>query len=185
MQSAASMRGSASAIRNVRNFRVHHPRLVNVGDPLPSVDLQEGVPSVVVNLAKETSQGKYLVIGVPGAFSPGCSAEHVPGYINSFSQFHDKGVEKIFIVSVNDAFVSGAWAKELGANNNVRILADSTGDFTDQLDLSFDASKFFGNARSKRYALIIQDGKVVEQFVEPDAVSVKVSAAPEVLKYLK
>ncbi|KAA8897503.1 hypothetical protein TRICI_006719 [Trichomonascus ciferrii] len=185
--SHAIKRGSpiCGILSSVRGFKTTLPRFINNGEPIPPVDLQEGIPSVVVNLAKETAQGRYVLVGVPGAFSPACTGDHVPGYITAVSDFKKKGIDGIFIVSVNDAFVSGAWAQGLGASDKVRILADSRGNFTERLGLSFDASDSFGNDRSKRYAMIIKDGKVVEQFVEPDALTVNVSKAQNVLDNLK
>lgn len=186
MLSNAIKRGGAiGGVRpSVRSFHSTIPRLIENGEAIPHVDLQEGVPSTVVNLAKETAQGRYVLVGVPGAFSPACTGDHVPGYINSVSQFKKKGIDGIFVVSVNDAFVSGAWAKGLGANDKVRILADSRGNFTERLGLSFNASDSFGNDRSKRYAMVVKDGKVVQQFVEPDALTVNVSKAQNVLDNL-
>lgn len=176
-----------TTIRNSHQFKPLLTRFINTGDPIPSVDIQEGAPSTFVNLAKETAKGKYLIVGVPGAYSPGCSASHVPGYFKSISDLSQKGINGTFIVAVNDAFVTSAWAKDLGVDGNdkLRIVADSTGEFTEKLDLLFDASKFFGNSRSKRYAILVEDGKVKDQFVEPDGVSVNVSAAEAVLKSLK
>lgn len=169
-------------ISGVRGFRSSARALINVGDAVPSANVQAGSPSDVVNLADATAKGKYVIVGVPGAYSPACSASHVPGYIKAYQDFAKKGYNGVYVVTVNDAFVTSAWAKELGAGEGVKVVADASGEFTEAADLLFDASKFFGNARSKRYALLVQDGKVVEQFVEPDNVGVSVSAAPEVLR---
>lgn len=98
--------------------------------------------------------------------------------------FEAKGVNGIFVVTVNDAFVTSAWAKSLGVPDKVRVISDSLGDFTSSLDLMFDAAKFFGNSRSKRYALIVEDGKVSDLFVEPDSTGVEVSEATKVLDAL-
>ncbi|KAF6063209.1 Redoxin family protein [Candida albicans] len=136
----------------VRNsFRTY----VSIGDKVPATPVFEGSPGNDINLAEETASGKTILIGVPGAFSPACSASHVPGYIKNIRAFNDKGYQRFFVVAVNDPF---------------------------ELDLLFDARKAFGNERSKRYALIIEDGKVVKSFVEPDNTSVDVSAAQKVLE---
>ncbi|KAL8930315.1 MAG: hypothetical protein Q9172_000023 [Xanthocarpia lactea] len=92
-----------------RTFSTTGPAFVNVGDRIPPIDLVEGSPGNKVNLAKEL-QGKGLIIGVPAAFSPSCSATHIPGYINSPSL---KSAGKVFVVSINDAFVMKAWGESL------------------------------------------------------------------------
>ncbi|RCK60738.1 Peroxiredoxin-5, mitochondrial [Candida viswanathii] len=158
---------------------------VAVGDKIPSTTVYEGSPGNEVDLAKETASGKSIIIGVPGAFSPGCSKSHVPGYIKNVRAFNDKGYQKFFVVAVNDAFVTKAWGDQLLesiAGAQIRFIADPAGAFTKDLDLLFDASKFFGNERSKRYALIVEDGEIKKTFVEPDNTSVEVSAAPKVLE---
>ncbi|EMG47809.1 PRDX5 Peroxiredoxin-5 [Candida maltosa Xu316] len=158
---------------------------VAVGDKIPSTTVFEGAPNNEVNLADETASGKSIIIGVPGAFSTACSATHVPAYIRRIRAFNDKNFHKLFIVSVNDAFVTKAWGDQLldsVAGEQIRFIADPKGDFTKELDLLFDASKFFGNERSKRYALIVEDGQVVKSFVEPDNTSVNVSSAENVLE---
>lgn len=169
-----------------RTFTSSAARFVSVGDKIPAIALFEGSPGNEVNLAEEAAQGKSVVIGVPGAFSPACLASHVPGFLNDLRQFNDKGYTSFYIVGVNDAFVMKAWGDSiLGhtlGSNQVRFLADPKGEFTSELDLLFDASKFFGNERAKRYALLVEDGKVTKSFVEPDNVSVDVSSAESVLK---
>ncbi|KAI5954781.1 hypothetical protein KGF57_003804 [Candida theae] len=153
-----------------------------VGDSIPSTSVFEGSPGNDVDLAQETGKGKSLLVGVPGAFSPGCSQKHIPGYIENANKFKSKGIDNIFVLAVNDPFVTKAWGEGLLKNGaQVRFLADSTGDFTRGLDLLFDASKVFGNERSKRYALLVEDGKIKQTFVEPDNTSVDVSDATKVL----
>lgn len=153
-----------------------------VGDAIPTTKVFEGSPGNDVNLAKETEKGKSLLVGVPGAFSPGCSQKHVPGYIKNADEFKNKGIDNIYVLAVNDPFVTKAWGEGLlddGAQ--IRFLADSTGEFTRELGLLFDSSKVFGNERSKRYALLIEDGKIKQTFIEPDNTSVDVSDATKVL----
>lgn len=157
-------------------------RFVSSGTSIPSVQLYEGSPGNAVTLPKE-AKGKSIVVGVPGAFSPACSASHVPGYIKHLNDFATHGYKAIYVVAVNDAFVTKAWGETLATEGtlNVRFLADPAGEFSRELGVLFDASKFFGNERSKRYALLVDDGKVTKSFVEPDSVSVDVSAAEKVL----
>ncbi|KAJ9310237.1 hypothetical protein DTO217A2_16 [Paecilomyces variotii] len=161
-------------------FHNTRPAFVKVGDALPDLDvLVEGSPGNKVNLAKEL-KGKGVIVGTPAAFSPACSATHVPGYINH-PKLKDAG--KVFVVSVNDPFVTKAWGTSLDptGKSGIRFLGDPTGKFTEALDLTFDSASIFGNARSKRYALKIEDGKVKEAFVEPDNTGVNVSTAEKVL----
>jgi len=155
--------------------------MVNVGDKIPSVEVFEGGPGTKVNLATELASGKGLIIGVPAAFSPSCSATHVPGYINS-SKLSSAG--KVFVVSVNDAFVMKAWADDLdpGSKSGIRFVADPALEFTKAVELNFgDAAAIFGGERSKRYAIVTENGKVKEVHVEPDNTGVDVSAAEKVL----
>lgn len=169
-----------------RTFTSSPVACLKAGDKVPSAKLYDSSPANSVDLRSQTSEGKYIVVGVPGAFSPGCSGSHVPGYWKAFDKFSVKGVDKIFVVTVNDAFVTGEWAKafesQLGSSNpGIKFLADPFGEFSKEWDVSFDASKFFGNERSKRYAAIVKDGEVTETFIEPDATGIDVSAADKVL----
>lgn len=171
----------------VRFFGSTITRMVAVGDKIPSATVFDGSPGNAVDLSKETQHGKSIIIGVPGAFSPGCTASHVPGYLRQLRLFNEKGVDKFFIVAVNDPFVVKAWSKDLLENiagEQVKFLADAKADLTTALDLKFDATKVFGNERSKRYALVVQDGKVVKTFVEPDNAGINVSDATKVLSQI-
>ncbi|KAI9749573.1 MAG: DNA replication regulator sld2 [Chaenotheca gracillima] len=168
-----------------KSFRPFHSttaKMVHIGDTIPSLEvLTENSPATKVNLGQELQgAGKALIIGVPAAFSPSCSATHVPGYINNKNL---KSAGKVFVVSVNDPFVMKAWGLTLDpkGDSGVRFLGDPTGQFTEALDLSFDAAAIFGGPRSKRYALVVEDGKVTEAHVEPDNTGVDVSAAEKVL----
>ncbi|KAL1978789.1 hypothetical protein VTN31DRAFT_1648 [Thermomyces dupontii] len=166
--------------RQAASFHSTRPAFVKVGDAIPDLDvLVENSPGNKVNLAKEL-QGKGVIVGVPAAFSPACSSTHVPGYI-SHAKLKDAG--KVFVVSVNDPFVMKAWAESLDpeGKSGVRFLGDPTGKFTEALDLAFDSTAIFGNKRSKRYALVTENGKIKEVHVEPDNTGVNVSAANKVL----
>ncbi|KAK4691955.1 peroxiredoxin 5, partial [Lecanoromycetidae sp. Uapishka_2] len=153
--------------------------MVKVGDSIPSVELVESNPGDKVNLAKVLT-GKGLIIGVPAAFSPSCSATHIPGFVSS-DKLKDAG--QVFVVSVNDPFVMAAWGKTLdpSGKTGIRFLGDPSGQFTKDLDLSFESAAVFGQDRSKRYALVVDDGKVKSAHVEPDNTGVNESAADKVL----
>ncbi|KAL8732919.1 MAG: hypothetical protein Q9181_003786 [Wetmoreana brouardii] len=163
-----------------RTFTTTSPAFVGVGDRIPDIELVEGSPGNKVNLAKEL-KGKGVIIGVPAAFSPSCSAAHIPGYLNSPFL---KAAGQVFVVSVNDAFVMKAWGATLDPTDKsgIRFLGDPDARFTEALDLSFESASLFGNNRSKRYALVVEDGKVKEAHVEPDNTGVDVSSADKVLK---
>lgn len=115
----ASARTIVSRSASARLFHSSRASFLAVGDSVPSVEVQEGSPGNTVNLAQETANGKYVIVGVPGAFSPACSASHAPGYIKLIDQLGAKGVKEVFIVSVNDAFVMKAWAQDLNTNDKV------------------------------------------------------------------
>ncbi|KAL6721193.1 hypothetical protein ACLMJK_000295 [Lecanora helva] len=154
--------------------------MVKAGDKIPNVDLDESSPGDKVNLSKELATGKGLIIGVPAAFSPSCSASHVPGYTKS-EKLKDAG--KVYVVSVNDAFVMKAWGTTLDptGKTGIRFLGDPAGAFTKELDLTLDAAAIFGNPRSKRYALVTENGEVKSVNVEAEPSSVDVSSAEKVL----
>ncbi|KAF2152604.1 Redoxin [Myriangium duriaei CBS 260.36] len=161
-----------------RAFHASRPAFVKVGDSLPSIPLMETSPGNTVNLAEELSSSNGIVIGVPGAFTPSCSAEHVPGYIKHPSL---KNAGKVFVVGVHDPFVMGAWGATYGDKSGIRFLADPKAEFTKALELDFEGVPIFQAARSKRYALVVENGKVKEAHVEPDNTGVNVSAAEKVL----
>ncbi|RMZ85469.1 hypothetical protein DV737_g813, partial [Chaetothyriales sp. CBS 132003] len=152
---------------------------VQVGDSVPSIEIQEDAPDKKVNLAVLFGSGKGLIIGVPAAFSPTCSNTHIPDYL-SHDKLKDAGT--VAIITTNDAFVTKAWKKALGAEAlGVRVLADAQGEFAKAWDVQFDASPVLGNPRSKRFAAVVDDGKVTKVFVEPDSVGLTGSAAEKIL----
>src|SRR5262249_49123048 len=121
-----------------------------------------------------------VLFAVPGAFTPTCSMKHLPGFVDKAGDIRKKGVDEIVCLSVNDAFVMGAWGKEHGAVGKVRMVADGDGEFTRAVGLEMDASGFGMGSRSKRYAMLVKDGKVTELLVEP-AGGLNVSSAESVL----
>ena len=126
---------------------------------------------------------KVVVFALPGAFTPTCSAKHVPGFVQHADELKAKGVDAIACVSVNDAFVMGAWGDNQKVGDKVMMLADGNGDFTRALGLEMDASKFGMGKRSQRFSMIVDNGVVKELNVEePGAFSV--SSAEHVLKQL-
>ena len=141
---------------------------IKPGDKIPSatlMEMQDGKPTPVGTDSFFAGK-KVALFALPGAFTPTCSAKHVPGFVANFDAFKGKGVDAIACVSVNDAFVMGAWGKDQKADGKVHMLADGNGDFTRALGLEFDASKFGMGKRSQRYSMVVEDGVVKQLNVE-------------------
>jgi peroxiredoxin len=141
---------------------------IQVGDRLPSVKLKEltanGMRDVTTD---ELFAGKKGVLfAVPGAFTPTCSAKHVPSFVDNFDKLHAKGIEVIACVAVNDVFVMNAWGKQQGADGKVLMLADGNAELAKALGLDADMSNFGLGVRSQRYAMIVDDGIVTTLNVE-------------------
>src|SRR6058998_1058712 len=141
---------------------------IKVGDKLPSVTLTlataEGPKPVTTD---EFFGGKKIVLfALPGAFTPTCSAKHLPGFIQHSEALKQKGVDAIACLSVNDAFVMGAWGDQQGSGDKVMMLADGNGDFTRALGLEMDATKFGMGKRSQRFSMVVDNGIVKSINVE-------------------
>ena len=141
---------------------------IQVGDKLPSATLTtmtaEGPKPLTTS---ELCEGKKVVLfAVPGAFTPTCSVQHLPGFLENAQSFKDKGVDTVACVSVNDPFVMGAWGKDREVGENLMMLSDGNGDFTAAIGLEMDGSGFGLGTRSQRYAMIIDDGVVSTLNVE-------------------
>jgi peroxiredoxin len=156
---------------------------IQTGDRLPEAtfnELRDGVQSVGTD---DVFAGRKVVLfAVPGAFTPTCSAKHLPGYVEKLEAFRQRGVD-VACMSVNDAFVMGAWARDQAVPEGIRMLADGNGAFTKALGLELDASAFGMGVRSKRFALYAEDGVVKQLHVEAPG-EFKVSAADYVLENL-
>jgi glutaredoxin/glutathione-dependent peroxiredoxin len=154
---------------------------IQVGDRLPEATLNtmnNGVQSLAIN---DIFAGKKVVLfAVPGAFTPTCSAKHLPGFVEHLEAIKAKGVDAVACMSVNDAFVMQAWAKSQDVPEDVLMLADGNGAFTQKLGLELDATAFGMGMRSKRFALVAEDGVVKQLFVEAPG-EFKVSSAEHVL----
>ncbi|CAG5123426.1 unnamed protein product [Candidula unifasciata] len=156
---------------------------IKVGDRIPSVDLFEGAPDKKVNTS-EFSKGKVVIFGVPGAFTPTCSNDHVPTFLKTADEIKKKGVSSIVCVAVNDPFVMSAWGKSLDPSAKIRFLADTTGAFAKALDLTLDLTAVLGNVRNKRFALVAENGVVKGINVEPDGAGLSCSRGTDILKLL-
>ncbi len=142
--------------------------MIKIGDSIPANKLTElsATGMDTYSLADMSVGKKVVVFGVPGAFTPTCSQKHLPGYVAQAEQLAGKGVSDVVCVSVNDAFVMGAWGASAGAAGKVRMFADGNGDFTKACGLDFDGSAFGMGLRCLRFAMVIEDGKVTLLNVE-------------------
>lgn len=136
----------------------------------------EDSPANKVNIAELSKGKKVVVFAVPGAFTPGCSKTHLPGYVAKADEIKSSGVSEIVCVSVNDPFVMSAWGKEHQTAGKVRMLADATGAFTKEMDLGLELAPL-GGFRSKRYSMVIEDGVVKSLNVEADGTGLSCSLA--------
>lgn len=156
---------------------------IQIGDTIPEATLnllRDGVQAITTS---EIFKGKRVVLfSVPGAFTPTCSAKHLPGYVEHFEEFQRRGIE-VACIAVNDAFVMGAWGKSQNAPEGLLMLADGNGAFTQALGLEMDATAFGMGIRGKRYALYADDGVVKALHVEAPG-EFKVSSAEAVLAAL-
>jgi len=148
---------------------------IKVGDRLPEGTLTEMIdterPGCTVGpnafAVGEISKGKKIAIfGLPGAFTPTCSAKHVPSYVQNYDKLRAKGVDEVWCVSVNDAFVMGAWGRDQKAGGKVRMMADGSAIFTKALGLDMDLTARGMGVRSQRYSLLAEDGVVTQLNVE-------------------
>ncbi|MBM4293188.1 MAG: peroxiredoxin [Deltaproteobacteria bacterium] len=157
--------------------------MIQIGDALPSIDLQENTPATKYNAAQLFAGKRGVLFAVPGAFTPGCSKTHLPGYIQDSEALRAKGVDLVVCVSVNDAFVMKAWGDAQGAAGKVLMLADPDASFTKALGLDVNAGAL-GGVRSKRYSMIIENGVVTALNVEPDGFGLTCSLSGGVLGQL-
>jgi len=145
--------------------------MIQVGDTLPHTTLMEysdvegegcSIGPNPVDVAKASAGKTIALFALPGAFTPTCSAKHVPGYVEHFDDFKAAGVDEIWCLSVNDAFVMGAWARDQKVGSKVRMLADGSADFAKATGLTLDLTARGMGLRSNRYSMLIKDGKVVK-----------------------
>ena len=134
---------------------------ISVGDKLPDVTLVKATENgpEQVNAAEYFKGKKVALFSVPGAFTPTCSARHLPGYVEKADELKSKGVDEIVATAVNDAFVMGAWNNASGSND-ITMLADGNGDFAKAVGLTMDGTKFGLGTRGQRFSMIVKDGVV-------------------------
>lgn len=140
---------------------------ISVGDKLPDVTMVKATENgpEQVNAAEYFKGKKVALFSVPGAFTPTCSARHLPGYVEKADELKSKGVDEIVATAVNDAFVMGAWNNASGSND-ITMLADGNGDFAEAVGLTMDGSGFGLGKRGQRYSMVVDDGVVTQLNVE-------------------
>ena len=158
---------------------------IQVGDTLPSINLTT-MPSEgpkPVSLIELSAGKKVVLFAVPGAFTPTCSAQHLPGFLEKNSELKDKGVDIVACISVNDPFVMQAWGEDRKVGDDLLMLSDGNGEFTAAIGLEMDGSGFGLGTRSQRYAMVIDDGVVSILNVESGP-GLDVSSAETILEQL-
>jgi peroxiredoxin len=160
--------------------------MIQVGERLPAVNLKhltaDGIKDMPV---AELTQGKKVVLfAVPGAFTPTCSEKHLPGFLTEAAALKAKGVDTIACVAVNDPFVMSAWDKATAVGGRVELLSDGNAEFTKALGLDFDGSAVGLGTRSKRYAMVVDDGVVKTLLVEEAPGQAEKSSAQAILATL-
>ena len=167
--------------------------MIKVGDTIPHTTLMEysevegegcSIGPNAVDVAKASAGKTIALFALPGAFTPTCSAKHVPGYVAQYDALKAAGVDEIWCVSVNDAFVMGAWARDQKTNGKVRMLGDGSADFSKATGLTLDLTARGMGLRSNRYSMLIKDGKVTALNVEGPG-EFKVSDADTLLAQAK
>lgn len=127
---------------------------------------------------------KSVLFAVPGAFTPGCSMQHLPGFVSNSDEILNKGVDQIVCLSVNDAFVMDAWGKDKGTGDKILMLGDGNGDFTEATGLTMDGSGFGLGSRSLRYSMIIDDNSITKLNLESNPGEIAESSAESILGQL-
>jgi glutaredoxin/glutathione-dependent peroxiredoxin len=157
---------------------------INVGDRIPDVQLSVVTPSGPEQVSTNDffAGRRVALFAVPGAFTPTCSARHLPSYVEKAGEIKGKGVDEIACISVNDPFVMGAWGERDGSAD-ITMLADGNGAFADTLGLAMDGSKFGMGKRSQRYSMLVNDG-VVEQLNVEAPGEYRASSAETLLEQL-
>jgi len=154
---------------------IEEQHMIKVGDNLPNATLMEysevegngcSIGPNPVDVSKSVAGKTIAIFGLPGAYTPTCSAKHVPGYVEKFNELKAAGVDEIWCVSVNDAFVMGAWARDQKTGGKVRMLADGSADFAKATGLTLDLTARGMGLRSNRYSMLVKDGKVKTLNVE-------------------
>ncbi len=160
--------------------------MIKVGDKIPAISVKQMTAAgpTDVAMADYCAGKKVVLFAVPGAFTPTCSETHVPGFIDNAKALREKGIDAVACLSTNDFFVTGAWGKSLGTGDDIDMLADGNNQFTRAAGMTLDLSAVGLGERSKRYAMVLDDGVVTHLAVEDDAGTATVSTAEAILEQL-
>ncbi len=160
--------------------------MIKAGDKIPSAQLMhmsDAGPTPITT--EDLFQGKNVALfAVPGAFTPTCSNQHLPGFIEKAEDLRAKGIDTIICLSVNDAFVMSAWGQAQGASGKVMMVADGNGDLTEKMGVAMDGSGFGMGKRSLRYSMIVRDGIVTQFNLEENPGGAAISGAENLLSQL-
>jgi peroxiredoxin len=164
--------------------------MIKVGEKLPGGALQEFIEVETegcslgpnkFDVAEATAGKTIAIFGLPGAFTPTCSGQHLPGYVQNIEELKKAGVDEVWCTSVNDAFVMGAWGRDQKATGKVRMMADGSADFAKSIGLTLDLTTRGMGVRSNRYSMLVKDGVVKSLNVEAPG-KMEVSGADTILK---
>ena len=166
--------------------------VIGIGDRIPDATLYESlefgeacpVSPASVSVAQATKGKRIVIFGLPGAYTPTCSAKHVPGYVEQLAALKAKGVDEVWCVSVNDGYVMAAWGREQNALGKIRMLGDGSGELTEKLGLELDLVGKGMGKRMKRFSMLVDDGVIKQLNVEPPG-KFEVSDAATILKQLR
>ena len=160
---------------------------ISVGDPIPDATLRvvTETGADAVSSGDLLGSGRVVLFAVPGAFTPTCSSVHLPSFVESAAELASAGVDRIVCLSVNDPFVMGAWGASQGVGSEITLVSDGNAEFTEAIGMVVDASRAGMGKRSKRYAMVIEDGTVTAFMPEEDGFSAIVSTGQCVVDSLK
>jgi peroxiredoxin len=155
---------------------------IAVGEKIPDVKVRTLGPDgpATVSTAEVLGSGRVVLFAVPGAFTPGCSKIHLPGFVQQADELSAKGIDRIACIAVNDPWVMDAWGTSAGASEKIMMLSDGNGEFADAMGLAFDGSRMGLGKRSQRYAAVIENGVISQLHVE-EKPGVDVSSCSNVL----
>ena len=158
---------------------------IQIGDTLPegSFNIMLDDKPSEINTGDLFGNKNILLFAVPGAFTPGCSLNHLPGFISNRSELYSKGIDQIVCLAVNDIFVMSAWAKSQNISDEIMMISDGNCDYTKKIGLEIDSTAFGMGIRSRRYALVANDSKITQLFIDEPG-KIEVSTAESVLSKL-
>ena len=158
---------------------------IQIGDTLPegSFNIMLDDKPSEIDTGDLFGNKNILLFAVPGAFTPGCSLNHLPGFISNRSELYSKGIDQIVCLAVNDIFVMSAWAKSQNISNEIMMISDGNCDYTKKIGLEIDSTAFGMGIRSRRYALVANDSKITQLFIDEPG-KIELSTAESVLSNL-